>query len=142
MRKSLLAVAATLLGILTAVAGGCGATKDIGAANEAVTRFHAQLDSQDFGTIYSQADQRFRDITPQSDFLAFMNAIHNKLGKVTDATRQRFFVNYTTSGEQLRLTYATKFAGGNGQEEFVWVKSGDGLALLGYHINSMALITK
>jgi hypothetical protein len=139
--KRLLAGAAILAVVLTA-AGGCSATKDLSVANDAVTRFHGQLGSQDFGTIYSQADQRFRDSISQPDFLAFMNAVHTKLGNVATASRQGFFVNYNTSGTQIRMTYATKFAGGDGQEEFVWVKSGDGLVLLGYHINSMALITK
>jgi len=59
-----------------------------------------------------------------------------------DLARQGFFENFNTSGTQVRLTYSTKFAAGNGQEEFVWVKNGDGFTLLGYHINSMELITK
>jgi hypothetical protein len=50
--KSLFALTAILTVVLTA-AGGCGATKDLGVANDAVTRFHGQLDSQDFATIYS-----------------------------------------------------------------------------------------
>jgi hypothetical protein len=142
MAKGMLAVAVTFLIGVTAVVGGCGSTKDLSGANDAVTRFHAELDAQEFGTIYSQADQRFRDSTSQPEFLAFMNAIHTKLGKVTVASRQGFFENFNTSGTQVRLTYSTKFAAGNGQEEFVWVKNGDGFALLGYHINSMELITK
>ena len=133
---------ASLLAVLGTVLAACGSQKDIGAASEAVARFHAQLDNQDYATIYSQTDQRFRDSSSQPDFLALMNAVHSKLGKVTDATRQGFFVNYNTSGTQVRLTYATKFAGGDAQEEFIWAKNGDSFALLGYHINSLALITK
>jgi hypothetical protein len=107
-----------------------------------VTRFHEQLDKADFGAIYTEADQRLRDSSAKPDFLTFMNAVHTKLGKVTDATRQGFFVNFTTSGTEVRLTYATKFAAGDAPEEFVWIKSGNDFALLGYHINSTALISK
>jgi len=139
LRKSLLSFALT--GLVVGLAG-CGSVKDIAGASTAVDRFHDQLDKQDYDAIFIQADQRFRDASPQPDFLAFMNAIHTKLGKVTDATRRGFFVNYTTSGTQIRLNYATKFAGGNADEEFVWAKNGESYTLVGYHINSMALITK
>jgi len=132
---------ASLLLALSSLAG-CSTTKDLGAASAAVTRFHEQLDKADFSAIYTEADQRFRDSSPQPEFLTFMNAVHAKLGKVTDATRQGFFVNFTTSGKRVRLTYATKFAAGDAQEEFVWAKNGNDFALLGYHINSMALVTK
>ena len=122
---------------------GCSASaKDIAGGRGAVELFHSQLNNQDYGSIYNQADQRFREATKQPDFLAFMTAIHNKLGNVTDATQSSFFVNYTTSGTQIRLSFATKFSAGDAEEEFVWTKSGDRYALLGYHINSMALITK
>jgi len=133
---------ASLVFALAGILAGCGAQKDVGAASDAVVRFHSQLDNADYQTIFTQADQRFRDTSPQPNFLAVMSAVHNKLGKVTNASRQGFFVNYTTSGMQVRLTYATKFAEGDAQEEFVWVKNGGDFALLGYHINSLALITK
>lgn len=74
--------------------------------------------------------------------MALMTAIHKKLGNVQQASRKGFFVNYNTSGTSIRLTYATKFAGGDADEEFVWSKQGDNFLLLGYHINSIALITK
>jgi len=113
---------ASLLAVLGTALAGCGSQKDIGAASEAVSRFHAQLDNQDYQTIYSQTDERFRNASSQPDFLALMNAIHTKLGKVTDASRQGFFVNYNTSGMQVRLAYSTRFAGGDAQEEFVWAR--------------------
>ena len=45
---------ASLLAVLGTVLAACGSQKDIGAASEAVARFHAQLDNQDYATIYSQ----------------------------------------------------------------------------------------
>jgi hypothetical protein len=121
---------------------GCGAKEDLAAADVAVGRFHEQLDSQNYSAIYTQADQKLRDSSKPEDFTAFMDAIHRKLGHVESATRQQFFVNYNTSGTQIRLTYKTKFSGGDAEEQFVWGKSGGKLALLGYHINSTALIIK
>ena len=121
---------------------GCGAKKDIETASVAVTQFHGQLDRQDYLSIYQNADGRLRATSKQDDFLALMTAVHNKLGTVQEASRKGFFVNYNTSGSSIRLTYATKFSGGDAEEEFLWSKQGDGVRLLGYHINSNALITK
>jgi len=134
--------AAVLFVSTAAIFSGCGATKDISGASDAVTTFHARLDSGDYTTIYSQADQVFRNASKQQEFLEFMAAIHRKLGRVNSAKQERFFVNYTTSGTRVRLNYTTKFTGGDAEEEFVWAKSGNDYTLAGYHINSMALITK
>jgi len=64
------------------------------------------------------------------------------VGKVNSAKRESFFVNYATSGTRVRLNYATKFTEGDADEEFVWAKSENDYAPVGYHNNSMALITK
>lgn len=128
--------------LLSAGVFGCGTGKDINAAGDAVALFHARLDTEDYATIYSQADPRFRAASKQEDFLKFMNAVHNKLGTVENASKQGYFVNFSTSGTQIRLNYATKFSSGEAHEEFVWMKNGDNLVLLAYHINSNELITK
>jgi hypothetical protein len=138
--QRLLCVSVCLWASLSVVA--CGAQKDLAAADTAAARFHQQLDSQDYVTIYVQADQKLRDATKQDDFVALMTAVHKKLGTVGNAARKTFFVNYNTSGSQIRVNYATKYGQGNAEEEFVWSKKGDNLVLLGYHINSNALIVK
>ena len=127
---------------LSVLMAGCGAQKDIAGASAAVVQFHGQLDHQDYLSIYNSADAQFRGASKQEDFIALMTAIHNKLGAVQRSSRQGFFVNYNTSGSSIRLTYATKFSGGEADEVFLWSKSGDTFRLLGYHINSNALITK
>jgi hypothetical protein len=138
--RRLLCVSACLCASLFIFA--CGAQKDLASADAAVARFHQLLDSQDYVTIYGQADQKLRDTTKQDDFVALMAAVHKKLGRVGNAARKGFFVNYNTSGSQMRVNYDTKFGEGNAEEQFLWSKKGDNLVLLGYHINSNALITK
>jgi hypothetical protein len=138
--QRLLCVSACLCASLFVFA--CGTQKDLAAADTAVARFHQLLDSQDYVTLYVQADQKFRDATKQDDFVALMTAVHKKLGRVGNAARKGFFVNYNTSGSQIRANYSTKFGEGDAEEQFVWSKNGDNLTLLGYHINSNALIIK
>jgi hypothetical protein len=108
---------------------GCGTGKDIKAAGDAVGLFRARLDTEDYVTIYSQADPRFRAASKQEDSLKFMKVVHNKLGMVENALRHGYFVNFSTSGTQIRLNYATKFSSGEAHEEFVWTKNGDNLIL-------------
>jgi len=61
---------------------------------------------------------------------------------VKAATQQGFFVNFTTSGTMVRLNYTTKSEQGDAQEEFLWKMKGNQAVLVGYHINSNALVTK
>jgi hypothetical protein len=111
-------------------------------ATNGVTRVHAQMDNLQFADIYSQADDALRSVTKQQDFLDFVSAVHRKLGKVQSATQSSYLVNFTTLGTPVRLNYRTKFEGGDAQEEFVWKIKGQSAALVGYHINSTALIIK
>ena len=120
----------------------CGVQKDLVSTDGAVSHFHQLLDAQDYGAIYAQTNQQFRDATKQDEFTAILAAVHRKLGHVGVATRQGFNINYDLAGAQIRVNYSTKFAEGDAQEEFVWRKSGETLALSSYNINSNALITK
>jgi len=129
-------------GCLLLLSYGCGTADDMRLANEAVTRFRSQLANQKFDEIYSQADSGFRQATKQKDFGEFMGAINRKLGKFQSASQTGYFVNWTTSGTRVRMNFATKYEGGDAEEEFLWHISGNQALLLGYHINSMALITK
>jgi|SRR5215813_6553385 len=138
-RKRVLTASAVFLSFLAA---GCGMKADLARAGAQVTHFHAQLDGEEYTTIYNEADPRFREASKLPDFVALLEAVHRKLGNVRDATQQNFFVNYNTSGSTVRVVYATRFTGGDAQEEFVWAKSGDRLQLLRYQINSNTLITR
>jgi hypothetical protein len=121
---------------------GCGTSDNLRIAGDGVTRVHAQIDNGQFADIYSQADDSLRSATKQQEFLDFMGAVHRKLGRVQSASRLNYFVNFTTSGTQIRLNYQTKFEGGDAQEYFVWKIKDNSAVLVGYHINSTALIIK
>jgi len=122
--------------------GGCGSGDDLRIAREGAAHVHAQMDNEQFADIYSQADDAFRAATKQQDFLDFISAVHRKLGKVQNASPGGYFVNFSTSGTQVRLNYSTKFEQGDAQEEFIWKIKGKQAALVGYHINSNALVIK
>jgi len=131
MRFGLLWVAGLLM--------GCGAPEDIGSASGAGKRFHDEFNQQNYTKIYQEADPKFREAVQQDALAKLLTKVHENLGNVTDATRTGFNVNYNVGGSTITITYSTKFQLGEGQEQFVWLKSGGGVRLLNYNIKSAAL---
>ncbi|HUL33142.1 MAG TPA: DUF4019 domain-containing protein [Candidatus Eisenbacteria bacterium] len=127
---------------LSLIFAGCGAKRDLKQADEAVTGFHAQLNAGSFDQIYSDSDDLLKNAISQQKFVNLLDAVHRKLGSAESADRQGFFINYGTQGEMIRVTYATRYDGDQASEEFVFHNGRDGLRLVGYHINSDALITQ
>ena len=111
----------------------------VGSASAAGKKFHDRFNQQDYAAIYADADSKFRAAVKAEDFTALLTKLHDKLGNVTDATRTGFHVNYQFGGSTIALSYSTKFQQGDGEEDFVWLKSGDELHLLHYNVKSSAL---
>lgn len=121
---------------------GCGARKDMAKAETAVDEFHDQLNTGKFEKIWADSDYTLKNATSQEKFVNLLSAIHRKLGTVQSANRDSFFVNFGTSGETVSLNYTTQFESDKATEVFNFLVRGDEVRLVGYHINSEALITK
>ena len=117
-------------------------TQDIALSRGAVTHFHQQLDQQKFDDIYKEAAPDFQKATSQDQFVAIASAVHRKLGVVKDATQTSVNVNFDLSGTQVVAVYSTKFNDGDAIEKFTWKIAGAKAVLVGYDINSAALILK
>jgi hypothetical protein len=136
MNGSLLRVGVCL--ILTGFVAACSAPVDISAASGAGKKFHDEYNQQKYAEIYAEADAKLRAAVKPEDWTKLLTRVHDKLGNETDATRIGFNVNYNVGGSTVTMTYSTKFQLGEGTEEFVWLKSGDGVRLLHYDIRSPA----
>ena len=84
----------------------------------------------------------FRKSTTQSQSSEFLSTVHRKLGNFVRATSPAFFINATTNGVSVTLTYQTEFAQGKGQERFVGDVHGTEATLVGYNVNSRDLIVE
>jgi len=116
--------------------------QDVGLGRAGVLKFHQQLDAAQYDEIYASAAPELRNASSRDDLLALLSAVHRKFGNVQDPAQTQFNVNWTTSGTRVVLVYHTKFALADADETFTW-QIADGKAfLLGYHINSLALVTK
>ena len=118
----------------------CSSSADISAAQAGVKTFHSQLDAGQFAAIYQAADPRFRQAAPSADFEKMLGAIRRKLGTTVSTRQTGFRVNYHTAGNTVELAQQTRFQRGEGAESFVFALSGGKVALLGYNIQSQALI--
>lgn len=122
---------------------GCGSTNDLRLAEQGTGVFHSQLDSEQYRVVYAQADENLHNAATETDFVNLLQAVHQKLGRVQRSQRRNYQVNWsTTQGTVVTLIYDTAFDGGNSTEQFAWRIRANQPALIGYHINSNALITK
>jgi hypothetical protein len=120
----------------------CGGTKGKAEAEKAVVEFHRKLDSGDFAGIYAAAHADFKTASPEKDFVAILEAVHRKLGNTVSADQVGWRVNTHNFKINVVLNYKMTFAGGDAVESFNYRVDGGSALLLGYNINSQALITK
>ena len=127
---------------LVCILCGCSMSEDTAVAEQAVPKFHEQLDAGRFAAIYDDSADELKKATTQQDFVAFLDAVHRKLGNTKSSGKTGWNVNYQTSGRFVTLGYKTTFDGGSAQEQFVFRLQDKAAVLVGYHINSTALILK
>jgi hypothetical protein len=127
---------------LMAALCGCSMSADTTTAEQAVPKFHEQLDAGRFDEIWDQSADELKKVTQHQEFVDLLAAVHRKLGNTKSADRTGWNVNYQISGSFVTLGYKTVFAEGDAQEQFVFRLKDKTAQLVGYHINSMALITK
>jgi hypothetical protein len=111
------------------------------SAERAVTKFHQQLDAEQYHDIYAAAPQGFRDGGPEDRCARFLQVVHHKLGEVRESNQTGFFFNINTEGTWIKLNYRTEFRNGMADEQFIWKVSGDQALLYRYDINSTELVT-
>ena len=121
---------------------GCGSSKSKGTAEKAVVEFHHKLDNGDFGGIYAATHPDFKKASAEKDFVAVLAAVHRKLGNTVSADQAGWQINTINLQTNVMLSYKTQFADGDAVESFNYRIDGANALLLGYNINSQALITK
>jgi Protein of unknown function (DUF4019) len=121
----------------------CSSSKNVQLAEDSVGMFHAQLDTEQYSSIYKAADEKFHSAASENDFVKLLHAVHNKLGSVKKSSLVNTGVAwFAGQGATVTLVYDTQFSDGTGREQFVWHIKDDQASLYGYRINSNDLITK
>jgi hypothetical protein len=126
--------------ILFCALAGCSAGTDVPVAEKAVARFHTMLDAGQNAQIYQESASEMKSATTEAKLGALLAAVHRKLGTVKKAEQRGWNDQINTGGHFVTLNFATSYAQGDAAETFVYKIAGDKAQLVGYNINSNALI--
>jgi hypothetical protein len=118
----------------------CSTGDNLKVAKEGVEQFHSELNTKQFDTILVSASQEYRNAVTVEQNRKLFGTVQKKLGDAKDWSVTSWFVNLTPSGTIVRLQCKTKFALGEADESFIWRISGHNPSLVGYNINSLALL--
>jgi hypothetical protein len=120
----------------------CGSALYSGSklADQAVQRFHAQLNRGAFDEICREGDEAFSQGEKHDELLHFLEQVHGKLGNVAAGKLVNLHVKAGTSGTFLTAQFTTEFDQGQAAETFTWRKSGSTLKLYGYNVQSSAFL--
>lgn len=117
------------------------AVRQKAAAETETEHFRRELDSTRFAAIYQAADPEFRNSVSQKDADGLWRMVQRRFGQFQGATLVNWNVSITTqNGTVVRLVYRTGYAQDSATETFTWRIRDGQPALLGYNINSPALL--
>jgi len=119
---------------------GCSPGADVPAAEHAIVEFHSDLNAANFQKIYSAGDAELKSATTDAMFSKILNAVHSKLGLFKTGKSAGWNDNVTTGGHFVTISYQAAYQKGSAVESFIYRIDGNRAALVGYHINSDALL--
>ncbi|MBA3669309.1 MAG: DUF3887 domain-containing protein [Sphingomonas sp.] len=129
----------TIVAAMTVTLASCSSGQDLASADKAVERFHQQLNAGQFESIYAQSAPTWKANTPKNDTSRLFAAVRSKLGPYKSGTRNSWRVNYGTNANTVVL-FDSVYEKGKAQETFTFA-NGKNSPLIGYNVNSLALIT-
>jgi hypothetical protein len=141
MRAAARHLALLLLGCALLCSAGCGLSSSRQHAAAAIDVFHNELNAGDFDAIWNGADDQFRETTSRQSYDKFVGAVHRKLGRALRTSNQNWSVRSFNFRTSIVLVQHTEFEYGKGTETFTFSVRGDSVRLVGYHIESMELVT-
>jgi len=122
---------------------GSGLMAGAGPSDDAVRRFHSQLDLRDYEELLLESDEGFQNSESHEELLKFFASVHSKLGVSQGSTRTNINVNVSTNGTLITVTYQSTFEQGNATETFTWRRTAGGdLRLFGYNVQSNVFLSK
>ena len=121
---------------------GCSLAEDTKSAQSAIETFHQNINAGNFDRIYQISDAQMKAVATEAQLTQLLTAVHKKLGLYKSGTQGGVNDNVTPNGHFVNIRFAAKYERGDAAENFLVKISPSGEArLVGYHINSMALIT-
>jgi hypothetical protein len=117
----------------------CSISKDKTIAEHAVDQFHSRLNKEQYREIYLDADEKFREGGSETDLLATLRTVRERLSNTQGSNQVGYKVSLSQGGKEIILNYKTDFGNGAANEEFVWWVRNGQARLVRYHIISPLL---
>ena len=131
-----------LLATINLAVGSCSTKEDLAAAEREVEKFHQAYNAERFDAIYEKTTDGLKKNTSREDFVAMLETVQRRLGKMTETKRENWTVSFAVGGSTVKLIYETSFAQGKGTETFNYQISGKKAVLMGYNITSKNLVPR
>jgi hypothetical protein len=122
------------------VLSACSPGADTQAAEKSIASFHADLNAGNFDKIYDGSGPDLKAVANKDKFTKILNAVHTKLGVFKDGKSVGWNDNVTTGGHFVTINYKADYNKGSADENFVFRVEETGSSLVGYHVNSEALL--
>ena len=118
----------------------CSGGEDVATAEKSIEIFHEQLNAGKFQEIHNQAGSEWKGAITGADAVKLFAAVRTKLGEFKSRKQSGWRVNYG-QGKTIVVQYESQFERGTAVETFTLKRSGEEAQMIGYNINSNALIT-
>ena len=118
----------------------CNPVKSTAEADKAAVELHALFDAEDYGKIFDTAHADFKASQPKAETINFLRSIREKLGTIKSTNRTGWQANSVNMKTNVVLTFETEFENGKGVETFTYRIENGKATLLGWYVNSKALV--
>ena len=98
-----------------------------------IAKFHSRFNSENFETIWDQADARLQQANSKKDLSTFLNNGHEQCGNFRKIIDKRINV-IVGSPVQVRVVCNSQFDKAIMAEMFIFVKTGDDIRLAAYRV--------
>lgn len=129
-----------LLVFCLAACNPANATAELAASEKAIAAFHADANTGNFDDIYFESGDEMQNTADIADFEEFLTVVQKKLGKAGKSTQEGWRINYVNGMSMTVLNMKTIYEKGEAMETFTFKSSPKGPVLVGYNIQSNALI--
>ncbi|HSD38123.1 MAG TPA: DUF4019 domain-containing protein [Rhodocyclaceae bacterium] len=112
---------------------------DPDVAEQPVPLFHMALNGGNVAEIYDTAAAELKQQESQQDFVARLEKVRSKMGPVQGTERQGWKAVENSGSVLVTLTYKTRYAAGEAEEEFLVRMKDNTNTLAGYKIKAKPL---
>ena len=124
----------------TLALAACNPVANLNAADSQIAKIHAAYSRGNAGAIYAMTGPQFRATFSRAQMDQLVDVLNVRLGAIRSSERTSFNVNTNPAGTFTTIIMSTKFAKGDGQENFVFSGDGNEMKLEGWHVTSPRLM--